>query len=249
MGAMLLLAALWSAHAAGVNAQANPTLARLEIDVWPEFDRPAALVILRGEIAPDATLPAPVSLRIPTSSGGPAAVASAAAADAQLLTMPYERSAVEVDFLTLTFEVPDRFFQVEFYDPLTTDGANRSYRYIWTGDLPVDQLRLQLQEPAEATGVSAQPELGAGVAGPYGLVYREAELGAFEEGKALTVDLSYQKPGSRTSAEILGLVTAADEPSGSGGSDDGIPRWLIGGALVVAAVVVAVGLVFWRRRV
>ena len=249
MGAMLLLAALWSAHAAGVNAQANPTLARLEIDVWPEFDRPAALVILRGEIAPDATLPAPVSLRIPVSSGGPAAVASAAAADAQLLTMPYERSAVEVDFLTLTFEVPDRFFQVEFYDPLKTTGADRSYRYVWTGDLAVaGQLTVQLQEPAEATEVAVEPDLGAGFTGPYGLVYREADLGAFEEGKGLTVDVSYKKPGSRTSADILGLATATPEPSGSDGSDGGIPRWLIGAALLGAAVVVAAGFVIWQRR-
>ena len=247
--ATLLLAALWSVQAAAVHAQANPTLARLEIDVWPEFDRAAALVILRGELAADVTLPAPVSLRVPTSSGGPAAVASAASADAPLLTMPYERSAVGVDFLTLTFEVPDRFFQVEFYDPLKTAGADRSYRYVWPGDLPVaGQLTLQLQEPAEATEVSVQPDLGAGFAGPYGLVYREADLGAFEEGKTLTVDVSYKKSGSRTSADILGLATATPEPSGSDGSDGGIPRWLIGAALLGAAVAVAAGFVIWQRR-
>ena len=249
IGATLLLAVLLSAlTAAGGNAQANPSLARLEIDIWPEFDRPAALVILRGEIAPDVTLPAPVSLRIPTSSGGPAAVASAAAADAPLLTVPYERSEVQVDFMTLTFEAPNRFFQLEFYDPLKTDGTSRSYRYIWTGDLPVGLVSVQVQQPASATELSVQPQLGDGVAGPYGLVYREADLGALDEGKSLTVDVAYQKPDSRTSAEILGLATATDESPGSADSDGGIPRWLIGGALMGAAVVVAVGFVFWRRR-
>src|SRR3970282_1485981 len=160
MGAMLLLAALWSAPAAGVNAQANPTLARLEIDIWPEFDRPAALVILHGEIAPEVTLPAPVSLRIPTSSGGPAAVANAVSADAPLLTIPYERSEVQVDFLTLTFETDTRFFQLEFYDRLKTDGASRSYTYIWTGDLAAGQVTVQVQEPAGATELSIRPDLG-----------------------------------------------------------------------------------------
>jgi len=32
-------------------ATGNPRLANLEIEIWPEFDRPAALVFLKGEIA------------------------------------------------------------------------------------------------------------------------------------------------------------------------------------------------------
>ena len=244
-GVVLFLAAAWSSHiAVGADTQANPGLARLEIDIWPEFDRPAALVILHGEIAPEVTLPAPVSLRIPTSSGGPAAVANAVSADAPLLTIPYERSEVQVDFLTLTFETDARFFQLEFYDRLKTDGASRSYTYIWTGDLVVGQLTVQLQEPAGATELSVRPDLGPDVAGPNGLVYHEADLGALEQGKTLTVDVAYQKSDSRTSAEILGLTTSAPEP-GSPTSDGGLP-WLIiavvAGALVLAAAVLV------RRR-
>src|SRR3990172_6464545 len=181
-GVALLLAALWWAHIdVDADAQANPGLAKLEIDIWPEFDRAATLVILRGEIAPDVTLPASVSLRIPTSSGGPTALANAASADAPLLTIPYERSEVQVDFLTLTFKTETRFFQLEFYDRLKTDSASRSYTYVWTGDLAVGQLSVQLQEPAGATGLSVRPDLGPDVAGPNGLVYHEADLGALEQ--------------------------------------------------------------------
>jgi len=247
-GVVLLLAAAWSSHiAVGTNAQANPGLARLEIDIWPEFDRPAALVILHGEIAPDVTLPAPVSLRIPTSSGGPAAVANAVSADAPLLTIPYERSEVQVDFLTLTFETDTRFFQLEFYDRLKTDGASRSYTYIWTGDLAAGQVTVQVQEPAGATELSIRPDLGPDIADPNGLVYREADLGALEQGKGLTVDVAYQKSDSRTSAEILGLTTGAPEPANSG-SDGGLPRWAIFAGVAGALVLAAGGLAFWLRR-
>ncbi|MDP2674193.1 MAG: hypothetical protein Q8Q00_04705 [Dehalococcoidia bacterium] len=248
IGALLLLAMAWSAHiAVGANAQANPGLAKLEIDIWPEFDRAATLVILRGEIAPDVTLPASVSLRIPTASGGPTALASAVSADAPLLTIPYERSEVQVDFLTLTFKTETRFFQLEFYDRLKTDSASRSYRYIWTGDLVVGQLIVQLQEPAGATELSVRPDLGPDFAGPNGLVYREADLGALEQGKALTVDVAYKKSDSRTSAEILGLATGAPEP-GNSGSDGGLPRWLIFAAGAGALVLAAAGLTLWLRR-
>ena len=248
-GVVLLLAVAWSAHiAVGANTQANLSLAKLEIDIWPEFDRPAvALVIIRGEIAPDVTLPASVSLRIPTSSGGPAAVASAASADAQLLTIPYERSEVQVDFLTLTFKTDTRFIHLEYYDRLKTDGASRSYAYVWTGDLAVGQVTVQVQEPAGAAGLSVRPDLGPDIADPNGLVYREADLGALKQGKALTVNVAYQKSDSRTSAEILGLTTGTPASDGKG-SDNGLPSWLLIAA-VLASVAVGVGaLTIWLRR-
>jgi len=238
----------WSAHnAVGTSAQANPSLAKLEIDIWPEFDRAATLVILRAEIAPEVTLPASVSLRIPSSSGGPTALANAASADAQLLTIPYERSEAQVDFLTLTFETDTRFFQLEFYDRLDTDSADRSYRYVWTGDLLVGEVSVQVQQPAGATEFSVQPDLGPDIAGPTGLDYREANLGALEEGKALAVDVAYKKSDPRTSAEILGLTTGAPEP-GNSGSDGGLPRWLIVAAVAGALVLAAAGLTYWLRR-
>jgi hypothetical protein len=248
-GVGLLLAALSSGQvAAGANAQTNPSLSRLEIDIWPEFDRPAAaLVILRGEIAPEVALPASVSLRIPTASGGPAALANAASVDAPLLTIPYERSDVQVDFLTLAFKTDTRFFQLEFYDRLRTDSASRRYTYVWTGDLAVGDVTVQAQEPAGAAGLSVRPDLGPDIAGPDGLVYREAQLGALEQGKTLTVDVSYQKSDPRTSAEILGLTTATP-PRENPGSGGGLPRWVIFAGVAGALLLVAAGLIFWLRR-
>src|SRR3990172_2108477 len=177
-----LLAASWLGQqaVAGAGAATNPALASLEIDIWPEFDRASVLVILRAEIAADATLPAEVSLRIPTSSGGPVALASAPLANAQLINLNYERSDVQVDFTTVKFTTQDRYFQAEFYDRLRTDNEARSYAYLWPGDFAVGQLTAQVQEPVGATGVTVQPELKSSTVGPEGLVYREADLGAFD---------------------------------------------------------------------
>ncbi len=123
----VLFAAAWIGWqaAGGAYAQENPRLASLGIAVWPEFDRPAALVILRAEMAEDVGLPAAVSLRIPAGSGGPAAVAYAASADGQLLNLVYQRSDAQ-DFITLTFSTPERFFQVEFYDPMDVAAVDQT---------------------------------------------------------------------------------------------------------------------------
>ena len=249
IGSVLLLVTVWLGCQAAGNAyaQENPRLATLEIAIWPEFDRPAALVILGAEIAEDVDLPATVSLRIPSSSGGPAALAYAASADGQLLNLAYERSDAQ-DFITLTFSASERFFQLEFYDPVAIGAADRSYTYVWPGDLPVDRLSAELQQPATATDVSVQPELGASVVRPDGLTYRQAELGAFELGQTLTMDVSYRKTDARTSAEILGLETRAPPTAGGTDSGEGMRFWLLV-LLVLAVLVVSVsGLVLWRWR-
>jgi hypothetical protein len=251
IGSVLLLVTvwLWWQAAGSVHAQENPRLATLEIDIWPDFDQPAALVILRAEIAANVNLPAAVSLRIPSSSGGPAALAYSASADGQLLNLDYERSDAQGDFITLTFSAPERFFQLEFYDPMAIGTVDRSYTYTWPGGLAVDQLSVELQEPATATDLSVQPELGPGVLHPDGLLYREAGLGASDVGQTLTIDVSYKKTDARTSAEILGLETRAPQAEGTG-SEEGMPFWLL--VLVVLAVVVTIVSVAvlwrWRRR-
>src|SRR3970040_810344 len=67
LAAMPLLAL--AAAQPGRNApQEKPRFASLELEIWPEFDRMrAALVILKGELAADLALPAAVSVRIPAS--------------------------------------------------------------------------------------------------------------------------------------------------------------------------------------
>jgi hypothetical protein len=227
----------------------NPSLARIEIDIWPEFDKASAvLVILRGEIAADMTLPAQVSVRIPTSSGGPIAVAEAAAATDQLLELPYQRADVQVDFMTIVFSATNRFIHVEFYDPLKTEGSARAYKYLWPGDFSAAQVTVQVQEPAGASEVSVSPALGAPVQQADGLFYRQGDLGALELGKGLAVDVGYQRTEIRTSTDILGLGQGAAASSGK--SEWTTTRLLVLGAMGAAsALLVATALVLWRRQV
>ena len=210
--AVMLAPAFAAAPAARDAAAGNPRLASLQIEIWPEFDRPAAaLVILKGEIAANVPLPAAVSVRLPASSGGPAAVAYSATTGGTLANLNYERKDAG-DFITLKFQVPGRVFHIEFYDPVATTAAGRSYTYAWTGDLPADRLHVIVQEPATASDMSVQPVLDAKATGQDGLNYRSADLGAFQAGKRLEVKVRYTKADPRTSAEII-------KPSSPGSSE------------------------------
>ena len=226
-------------------AQENPRLAGLQIEVWPEFDRPAALVILRGELAADVTLPAAVSLRIPAASGGPLAVATADTPDGELFDLTYERADAP-DFVTLTFSLERRVFHVELYDPLPTEDLQRTYTYTWPGDFAVAELTARVQEPAGATGFSVEPDLGPGASSAAdGLVYRRASLGALEAGQTFAITLSYQKTDPRNSVEILGLAEP-DETVEPGGGD--VSVWLLPLAAAAGAVAGAALVAVWYRR-
>lgn len=239
-GTSVVLALLALARPSGPAAgqPANPSLARVEVDIWPEFDQASqALVIIDGEIAPDATLPAAVEFRIPASSGGPTAVAGKTAADAPFQDLQYQRADTPPGSITLTFTVPSRFFRVEFYDALNTSTAARNYTYAWPGGFAAGDFVVQVQEPAGASGLTVNPDLGGPTSGPDGLSYRQASLGAVEGGKTLTVGVQYEKSDSRTTVEILGLNQP--QPSTGGGSS----TWkTVGIALAIVAGIVAGGL-------
>jgi len=228
-------------------AAGKPRLAKLQIEIWPEYDRSsAALVILRGEIAAEVPLPAPMSLRIPATSGGPAAVAYSTAAGGNLLSLKFDRRDAS-DFIRLKFHTPERFIQIEFYDPLVISGSDRSYAYLWTGDLAAERLSMILQEPATASDLSVQPDLEDAGLGPDGLRYRSSELGAFQAGKRLEVKVRYSKTDPRTSLEIVKPESPQSPAVPSAGpSKTELAIWLVGGVAVLGLGAWAA--MTWRSR-
>jgi hypothetical protein len=241
-----LILALMLVAAPAVVASDAPHLASLQIEIWPEYDRPAALVILKGELAADAGLPAAVAVRIPVSSGGPAAVAYSAQSAGPLLNLPYDRSTA-AGFIALRFTVPDRFFHVEFYDPIATGTPERRYQYRWPGDLPAEALHVVLQEPAAASGLSVEPALPERATGTDGLHYRSAQLGPVAQGKALLLDVRYTKTDARTSVELLKADPPAALPLAVEASKRSEEFWLFLASAFIALLLTGTSLLIYIR--
>jgi hypothetical protein len=257
---LLMLPALALAQAGGV-PRANPRLASLNIEIWPEYDRPAALVILRAALAEGVKLPATVTLRLPAASGGPSAVAYSTTAGGNLLNLMHERAKTG-DYITLKFQVPERFFHVEFYEPIATTDPARSFRYVWPGDLAVDQLTVVVQEPASASGISVEPRLANLSTGQDGLRYRTADLGALEAGKAFPIAVRYTKTDARPSAGTL-QPKAAEPPAAAVAppptampapapaaavASGGLPDWVLPMAGLALLGLLGAALIFWWWR-
>lgn len=260
--AALAVALAWvSAHAAETELlnklPGKPRLANLEIEIWPEFDRPSTLVLIKGELATGAGRS--ISLRLPVTSGGPTAVAQSSTADGNLLNLPYERVDGK-DFITLRFQPPERFFHVEFYDKIDLSKDKREYRYQWPGDLAADHVSIHIQQPSAVADFAITPAFTDSAAGGDTLTYWTKDLGAVPVGKALPFTIRYTKTDARTSREILGPSNAAGAPVAGAPATDAPPttespvaysfdprtEWIPAAILILLGI--AGGVLLWQRH-
>lgn len=260
----LVACAVWAVAClpaiAYAQAAANPRLSALGVEIWPEYDRPAALVILRAALAEGVKLPATVTLRLPAASGGPAAVAYSTTADGSLLNLKHSRTDGP-EYVTLKFETPERFIHVEFYEPIATTAPARTFRYVWPADLAADRVTVTVQEPALASDISVEPALAGTATGTEGLTYRTADLGAREAGKPLPIAVRYTKADARPSADILKLKNPAagaepapsappvlaPAPAASAKSSDQ-DGWLVAISGMALLSIAGITLLFWWWR-
>jgi hypothetical protein len=242
--AAAVLALLAAAPAGALAPLASPALSSLQIEIWPEYDRPQTLVILKGELAADTRLPAQVSLRIPAAAGGPSAAAYADASG-NLINLQYQLDkAAGAVLVRLT--TPQRAFHVEFYDPLASSQPAREYRYDWPGDLRVERLAVLVKQPAAASGLSVTPALAQAGTGPDGLAYRAGDFGPLKAGEKLAIAVRYTKTDTRLTSEILRESAAGAAPPAPARRDT-LGLWLVGIGLA-GLLAAGGGFLFVRAR-
>jgi hypothetical protein len=238
-------------------AQAAPRLVSLVIDVWPEFDQPATvLVIYRGQFAASAPVPERVTLRIPATAGEPSAVASPQAGNetapinqwTELMAAKKVTTARNGDWTEVTFSPPSRLFNLEFYDKLNTVTFDRRYTVTWPGDYAADAVTVNVREPTGTTNFQATPALPPGVTDEDGLVAHSLNQGALNAGQPLAISLSYHREDNRTSIQALQLVTPVPtRPAAATGPTAASFQWPLIIALVVGLALIVGGVIWYVR--
>ncbi|NHZ73615.1 MAG: hypothetical protein GWP16_04005 [Nitrospirae bacterium] len=221
----------------------TPHLDRLEVVIWPEYDQPAALVMLRAHLAQGTPLPAVVPLPMPADVAAPNAVAQRGS-DGTLLMANYTRQDSEVGSWIL-IETNSMEVRLEYYTALPMEGGKRQFTYQWPGGLDLHAVVYEVQQPAGATSFTiTPPQMGQQISGD-GLTYYFAELGAKQPTDSFIVELSYDKADQ--SLSIASLSPALPSPSqlppptatpATAPPDSGTSVWLI-----VAPIVIGMGLI------
>ncbi|MEE8408625.1 MAG: hypothetical protein V3T05_03375, partial [Myxococcota bacterium] len=238
----------WLTIGSVASAQEPAKLQRVEVALWPEYDEPSVLVIVRVWLPPDATMPASVPISIPASVGMPHAVAKRAL-DGTLHLAPHTRE-VKDDRATITIVTDRPEIRVEYYAALTINGAARSFSFPWHAAQEVGQFAYEVQQPHGATELTIEPPSTKQAVGADGLTYHHASLGALAAGRTIDIELGYNKttasltvaalqpaalPG-QISPGVLGMTTPAG--SGAPASDDNTSTWIV---VVLIGILVAIG--------
>lgn len=200
-------------------AQTTPVeLEWLTVDIWPDFDREAALVLLTGSLAEEVATPVEVTVPLPPEADVNA-VARIDETDSLLADLE-----PSLDDESVTFTLPDRRFRVEYYFPYEADGLVRSFDFNWLAPaLNVQNLSLAIQQPALATEMDTDPEPEAITAGNDQLDYYNLPDTSVPAGEPYTVDVTYTMSEDRltiTTADSPAAAAPGDVPEANGGGLD-----------------------------
>lgn len=211
-------------------AQNGLELDTLQIDIWPEYDQPAVLVIYRFTLSDAAALPAQVSMRIPADAGEPYNVAMKDV-DGMLYTLSYT-TRLDGDWLWVDFSTTSADLQVEYYDArLDAGGGKRHFTYSWPGDFTVHDVNVIVQQPLNATEMAITGLESAGTPGSDGMTYYAANFGSLQQGEGFSIELDYNNASGALSAGNM-PVTALELPAAPAGKRTsflGSLPWVLGG--------------------
>ena len=207
---LLILALIVSLLAPAYTLQEeNPVkISRMEIDLWPDYDRPQVLVIYKVQISSETELPVRISLRMPREAIIPYKVATRDL-DGLLYNVEYSLEP-QGSWYQIVLTTSSNELYIEYYDPrLTRNEDERAYDFSWICDYPIDKLVVKVQQPRNSNGFTIIPSMGLGELNiSDDLVYFTRDFGPLPTGITFSAQLSYSRINSELSASNL-PVTAA----------------------------------------
>jgi hypothetical protein len=229
-----------------VSAQGKVHYSLVGVDIWPEYDQPAVLVIYRLTLAPDTVLPTKLMVRIP-SSARINAVAIMNSAN-RLVDAPY-KNAVQGQWSEIELTATTLQAQVEFYVPLVRNDSARHIVFEWSSENPVDRLDANFLRPfgAESVFLSLSPtDTGPGQDGLTNYHVRANDLMA---GQPFTLTIDYRRNTEDLSISSLPVQAASTPGLDTPGrvSMTGILPWVLAVIGVLLIVGGMIGFIIWQR--
>jgi mono/diheme cytochrome c family protein len=166
-------------------------MARLRLSIWPEYDDPRVLIMLRGEIAPRQAFPASIVLSIP--KGAEIIGAGMISEQNELLLHPHQVLPGDTqDSLQLNLPVP-RFFVEFYYNPFTTSGPEKRFVYLAPTTYPIEVFEVDIQQPLKASNFALDPSPMERLTDNQGFTYHQFIYRDIGQGQSYTFTISYTK--------------------------------------------------------
>ena len=224
----------------------NPVvLSRMEIDLWPDYDRPHVLVMYRIQISNETRLPVRISVRMPAKAISPYKVATRDL-DGLLYNLEYSLEP-QGSWYQVVMTTSSNELYIEYYDPrIIRNGDDRSYDFSWICDYPIERLIVKVQEPKNTTGLLVSPSMGLGELNiSDDLTYYSRDFGPLPTGITFTAEISYTRTSAELSASNLPVAAATPFYDNTGFSQTiskAITQVLDNRSLVVAGSLIIAGI-------
>jgi len=226
-----------------VSAQNNITLASVSVQLWPEYDQPSMLVITDFQVAANTQLPASVTFRIPADAN----LIAVASYDASgnLVNAVFEGPNPNKEWQTFTVTLDAAAARFEYYQPITFNGDQRIFSYLWDGDYAVDAFNIRVLEPLDTTSLVTTPEL-ASIANENNLKYYVSDPSKLVAGEQFALNLNYKKSTDAliTSSQGVQPVAPVDENTPGRVSLSNYLPYLLGG---LGVIIIVFGIAYYWR--
>ena len=167
--------------------------------LYPEFDDPRLLVILRGETV-GATAPTKVRFLVP--SAAEMHFTGSIGVGGQYSSSQPQREPSEIpDWDEISYELTTDVFLVEYYDPIIIGQPDKtiSYEYRWL--YPISHIHVMVQEPRQSSNYSVSPE-GNSSTGSDGFAYHMYDYYDLDDEPPLSFNVTYVKSNPLPSLSI-----------------------------------------------
>ena len=225
------------------HAQNSLEIEQLQIDIWPEYDKPSVLVIYKITLPAQTSMPAQVVLRIPKEAVHPTSVAMQDV-DNLLYNINYTTTD-DGDWVKVSFTTPSQNLQLEYYSPLTKNGPLRNIVYTWPGDYKVNNLVFRVQQPVNATQMTIMPTQGNAATDQDGITYYTDPVGAVAEGTSITIKINYSKSDDKLTSVLIPPRPSTPIPTGQTTPGNLLQALNIPLVATVVGVVLVGGGAFW----
>ena len=176
---------------------ADLVMARLRLSIWPEYDDPRVLIMLRGEMIPRQAFPASITLPIP--KGAEIIGAGMISEQNELLLHPHQVLPGDThDTLQLNLPVP-RFFVEFYYNPFTTSGPEKRFVYSALTTYPIEVFEVDIQQPLKATAFTLDPAPSERMTDKEGFTYHQFTYRDIGKGQSQTFTVAYTKTATTPS--------------------------------------------------
>jgi hypothetical protein len=226
-----------------VSAQNNLTFTGVSVQLWPEYDQPSMLVITDFEAAANTQFPASVTFRIPQDAN--LIAVAAYAADGSLMDAVFDGPAVDAEWQVFTIKLDSAAGRFEYYQPITFNGDQRIFSYVWDGAYAVEAFNVRVLEPLDTTSLTTTPVL-ASISQDNGLKYFSGDPVKLALGQQFTLNLDYKKSTNAliTSSQAVQPAAPVDESTPGRVSLSNYLPYLIGG---LGAIMIVGGFIYYWR--